>query len=418
LPERPEARRVMLGTLFSALGNGLTLPFLYVYLHQVRGIDPTIVGLVVAWMGLLSLCIAGPVGWLIDHFGVRRVLVPLYCIAGLGAFSWGWDHTAWQALGSATLAAGVTGTFLGMNTLINSVTSEVERHRVFSLNFMLLNLGIGVGGIIAGFIANVHHVSSFRLLYTINAVTWLIPAFIVATLPSSVGGRLVSHKEATTAGGYREVFANRPFRRIVCFGLLLMACGYAQIEVGLPAFATTVGKVSTHVIAWGLVVNTAVIVVGQLAMTRRLEGRSRTRALAVAAAIVGLAWVLLGVGCFSRSFGGDVLPVIGIVACGGVFAIAETIFSPLQPALNNALATDDLRGRYNAIGSMTFGITSVIGPITAAPLIGNGLGGVWLVLIVAGSLGAGLVALSVYPMLTPQQDGRELTAESGELVAV
>jgi hypothetical protein len=29
----------MLGTLFSALGNGLTLPFLYVYLHQVRGID-------------------------------------------------------------------------------------------------------------------------------------------------------------------------------------------------------------------------------------------------------------------------------------------------------------------------------------------------------------------------------------------
>jgi hypothetical protein len=55
LPSRPEARRLLLGTYLSALGTGMTLPFLYIYLHEVRGIDSTLVGLVSAWMGLLSL---------------------------------------------------------------------------------------------------------------------------------------------------------------------------------------------------------------------------------------------------------------------------------------------------------------------------------------------------------------------------
>jgi hypothetical protein len=78
--------------------------------------------------------------------------------------------------------------------------------------------------------------------------------------------------------------------------------------------------------------------------------------------------------------------------------------------VNGALARASLRSRATAKAAWP------LRHKTAAPLIGNGRGGVWLVLIMAGSLGASLVALSVYPMLTSQQDGRELPVPD-ELVA-
>jgi MFS family permease len=69
LPTRPEARRILLGTLFSALGRGLTLPFLFIYLNDVRGLSGATVGLVVGWIGVVSLALSPVGGTLIDRFG-------------------------------------------------------------------------------------------------------------------------------------------------------------------------------------------------------------------------------------------------------------------------------------------------------------------------------------------------------------
>jgi hypothetical protein len=55
-----EARRVLLSVAFFAVGNGLTLPFLLVYLHEVRGLATETAGLVIAWVALGGL-LTGPV---------------------------------------------------------------------------------------------------------------------------------------------------------------------------------------------------------------------------------------------------------------------------------------------------------------------------------------------------------------------
>ena len=405
LPARSDARRLLLGTYLSALGTGMTLPFLYIYLHEVRGIDATVVGLVVSWMGVLSLALAGPWGALMDRVGPRRVLLPLMVVGACGAASWSLVHHPWQAFVSASLmATSASAVFSGSNTLLATVTSEQERHRVFGLSFALLNLGIGTGGVVSGFIADIHHPGSFRVLYLVDGVSWVLPALILASLPA-VGRAVPRAHDAEPSGGYRTVFADRAFRRLFAFSLLLMACGYAQIEIGLPAFATSVAHVSTHVVAWALVANTAVIASGQLFMTARLHGRSRSRALAAAAAVIALSWLILAVGGFGRHLG-HALPIAATVVCAAVFASAETMFSPMLPALTNSLATDELRARYNAAGSLVWGITSIVGPLTAAPLIGHGLAAVWVALVVVGSLGAAALALSLRRLLTPAQDGR------------
>jgi MFS family permease len=416
LPARPEARRLLLGTLLSALGQGMTLPFLFIYLTKVRHLDPTIVGLVVAWMGLLALLLAGPGGALIDRFGVRRVVLPLYVVDAIGVGSYGWAHTAVQAFGSASLAAiGGAVLWAAQNTLLSTVTDEAERQHVFGLSFAILNLGLGAGGVVAGFIADVNHASSFRMLYLVNAAAAVIPALILVSLPT-VGHRLVAPTRApgSVAGGYRDVFANRAFRRFMIYSVLLGVCGYAQIEVGFPAFSSLVGGVSTRVIAWGLAANTMTIVAAQLLVLKRLRGRSRSRALAAVGLIIASSWVILGVSAWAKGIG-PAVPIIGVVLCASVFACGETLMSPVMPAITNALATDELRGRYNAMGSVIYGATAIAGPLTAAPLIGHGLGAVWVVLIVLGSLTAAGVALSLRRVLTPEQDG-SLVAAAGRPV--
>ena len=66
---------LQLGGLFNAFGNGLVLPFTFIYLYNVRGIGTATVGLIVATTAVVSI-VAGPaMGTLIDRVGGRRMLV-------------------------------------------------------------------------------------------------------------------------------------------------------------------------------------------------------------------------------------------------------------------------------------------------------------------------------------------------------
>jgi hypothetical protein len=94
-----------------------------------------------------------------------------------------------------------------------------------------------------------------------------------------------------------------------------------------------------------------------------------------------------------------------VILFAAVFAVGETLLSPTLPTMVNALATDELRGRYNALSGMMWGVSGVIAPISAGPLLQLGLGGVWIGLVIAGCLGASLIALSLRRLITAHQDG-------------
>ncbi|MEV1108742.1 MFS transporter [Micromonospora sp. NPDC049751] len=407
LPRRPEARRMLLGTLLSAIGRGLTLPFLFIYLTDVRGLTDTRAGLVIGWYGVVTLALSPLGGTLIDRIGARRVVVPCLVIEAIGTGSLALVHSTGSALLVMTvIAIGSSAIWSGGNTILASLTDDGERQRVFGLNFALLNLGIGIGGMASGAIVDTARPDTFQTIYLLDAVSYLMPALILLTLPG-VGHRLGqrSTDAGPSSGGYLTVLRDRPFRRLVIFGLVLTTCGYAQVEVGFAAYAIRVAEVNPRVVAWALAGNTVTIVLAQLLVIRRIEGRSRTGALAVVGAVFAAAWLVLGVAGVV-STGNALVAALCVVACSAIFGFGETLLSPVMPALTNALATDELRGRYNAMSSMIFGISGVIGPVTAGPLIGAANGMVWVAVVVGGCLAASLIALSLRRLLTVEQDGR------------
>ncbi|SCG52048.1 MFS transporter [Micromonospora inositola] len=411
LPARPEARRILLGTLLSAIGRGLTLPFLFIYLTDVRGLTDTRAGLVIGWFGAVTLALSPVGGTLIDRFGARRVVLPCLVVEAVGTGSLALVDSTATAFAVATLiAVGGSALWSGQTTILASLTDDGERQRVFGLQFALLNLGIGVGGLISGAVVDIARPVTFQAIYLLDALSYLMPGLILLTLPH-VGRRLTAAPTAgdrPSTGGYLTVLRDRPFRRLVIFGLVLTTCGYAQIEVGFTAYSVRVAEVTPRVVAWALAGNTVMIVLSQLLVIRRMEGRSRTGALAAVGAVFATAWLVLGAAGLIGT-GNALVAALGVVACAAIFGFGETMLSPVMPALTNALATDDLRGRYNAMSSMIFGVSGIIGPVTAGPLIGAADGRIWVVVVVGGCLTASALALSLRRLLTPAQDGR-LTA--------
>lgn len=391
---------LLVAVLIATLGQGVVLPYLYVYLTKVRGLDPVLAGGVGAWVGLCGLVLAGPAGSLVDRYGARRVFFGLDLLYAAGVVAYGHAHHPWQVFGAATLACLGTAPLLGAyNTLLASVAEGDEQLHLFAVAFATLNLGLGLGGLLGGWFADVRRPETFTRLYSFDGVLLVVAGLLVLALRRV--GNTVGRRHGDLPGRYRHVLGDRVFRRFLVLGVVLTSCTYAQLEFGLPAFAVDVAHSGTRALAWAFAVNSVVVVVAQLLVAPRLRGRSRTGLLVLAALLIGCSWILLGVGATTPW-----LAAPGVFACAAVFALGEVAMAPVTPAITNALAPDALRGRYNALSSMVFSATALVGPMTAAPLIGHGLGAIWLVLVVGGCLVAAGLATSLRAHLSAAQDGR------------
>jgi len=344
------------------------------------------------------------VGWLVDNIGPKPVLLVACSIEAVGTVAMGFVQDAPQAfLAAAVIALGSSGLWAPQAAILSRLSPPEHRQRVFGLQFMLLNLGLGIGGLIGAAFLDVDRPVTFTVLYAANALSFLVYLVAVAGL-RGVSGREVHEPAEASAGpgGYREVLGDRRMRRYVGGALLLLTCGYGSIEAGVPVFITSVAELPVNMIGIVFFFNTLVIVVAQVWVLRKLEGRSRSRALAITALLWAGCWVLVAGSSAFGQVAAAVLIILGIC----VFALGETVWSPMAPSLINDLAPGHLRGRYNAVGGLTWSVSSAIGPAFAGLVLGAGLGVVWAVALAVGCVLASLVLLSLRHLLTPEQDGR------------
>ena len=391
---------MIVATTVSSLGTGLTLPFTLILLHEVRHIALPTVGLLLAVPGVLGLAAVPVGGALVDRFGARVVLRVLLCGMALANGLLAFVQTPMQALPVlALLGVSMAPTFPAASALMHGLVDEPSQmQRAFGLQFTALNAAIGVGSLIGGAIVDTSLAWTFIALYLGNAVLTLGQAVI---LPRPVQPGPAKDEEEPVQGSYREVLADPTFRRVCIVSLLLALTGYAALDSGLPAYARVVGDVSPRVVALSFAANTALIVTAQVLVMRYIREWRRSRALAVTAGMWAVSWLLLGT-IPGLSTGARVAVVI---AFGAVFGLGETFMAPTLMPLVQALATERLRGRYNALSSASFSVAFVVSPALSGLLIGRGHAQIWLGCIVSLAVVATLVSLRLARELTDEQDG-------------
>lgn len=406
----PRVWRLFVGFAFSALGSGLTMPFLYVYLAEVRGFETSTVGWVFAWMGLLGFVCAPIGGTLIDRFGPRPVMVSGLVVESVCTVLLGHVETVFEGFVIASfIVVGTVGLWPAATAMLTRLVPPTAREKVYGINFMLLNAGLGVGGVVSALIIDTDSVASFQRLYLVDGLTYLAYIAVLVTLPRGTGARPAPDETADVdveEPSWGVVLRDRTLLRVVAISILAITFGYAQMEAGLAAYAVDVAEVPAKALGWAFGANTAAIVLGQLVALRLIRGRRRSSMLALCAATWSVSWLVIAA---SDVVSGTVA-VAAIVVGLGMFGLGETLWAPLAPAIVNDLAREDMRGRYNALQGMTWTVGSIVGPASAGMLIGHGLSQAWVVCVVGGTALAAVLFLDLRRHLTDAQDGRPAPA--------
>ena len=373
MPVLPRAAWVVLaGDAVSALGSGLTLPFLLVYLHQARGLELGPASLAVATVAIAGLA-GNPLGGaLSDRVGARAALAAGLVTAAAGSLALAAVSSPLQAFAAcALLGVGAAVAWPALDALLAGLVTPEQRASAFALRHATLNVGLGVGALVAALVVAGASPEALARLYVVDAVSFA--AFAVVLLAHRRLPR--SHRAGRVArapGGYRVILGDRVFVRVWALTALLVSAGVAQYAAAFPAYATEVVGLDAGWLSLALAANTVTVVGAQLFTLRLLAGRRRTSALVLVAALWAAGWgVALAAGALMT---GSAVPAALLTVTMVLLAAGETALAPTVPALVNELAPDALRGRYNGALALAFTTGFIAGPLLAGAAIASGLG--------------------------------------------
>ena len=392
-------------TAISTLGRGMTLPFTIIYMHEVRGISLDVAGLLMGLIAGVALLITIPVGSLTDRLGARVVVLFGSAAQLLGALVLAFATT----VPSFVVAVALLGISFGIgwpafNAMIAGIVSGRLRTQFFGINFALVNLGIGVGGIVSGFLVDVDRPGTFTAIFLADAACMLVPILLLLGPLRRVAGRPEQVTTGTADGGYLAILRNPAVRWITLLTFLSSFVGYGQMEAGFPAFARQVSEVSTRTIGLAFAANTAVIVCCQFLVLRRIDGHRRTRVFLVLVGLWSAAWLLLGA---TGLVAGTLVAAVGVVMFHVLFGLGETVLQPTVPAIVNDLASARDRGRYNAVSAGAFQVGAVTAPVVAGWMLDRRLGDAFIGLIVGCLALVAVLALALERRISPEVNGIE-----------
>jgi predicted MFS family arabinose efflux permease len=157
---------------------------------------------------------------------------------------------------------------------------------------VMMNLGIGVGALVGGLIADADRPGTFVVLFLVDAATFLVYlGVLLAAVPEPALSRAT---DAEGPGSYAEVLRHGAFVAVVGLNTLFIFAGMSGFEL-LPVFAKNEVGVTEGAIGVIFFVNTVVIVLAQLPIAKLSEGHRRMRMLAVLGALWAACWVAVSI---------------------------------------------------------------------------------------------------------------------------
>ncbi|MCP9991910.1 MULTISPECIES: MFS transporter [Streptomyces] len=409
-------RRIHVGNALSAFGLGFTVPYLYVYVAQVRGLGSVTAGLVLAVFAVAALIVLPLAGRAIVRRGPLPVLLAALLTAAIGSLSLGLSASgATVLLSAAALGAGQAVMQPALATMIVDCSGPETRSRAFAMQFFLQNLGLGVGGLIGGHLVDPTKAGSFTLLFTIEAVMFLLLVVVMSTVRMPRSPRIDGTPAQSAKGSWKQLLGNRAMVQLCVLGFVLFFACYGQFESGLSAYGVEAAGISTSTLGTALAANTLVIVVAQFAVLRFVERRKRSRVIASVGLIWAVAWAVAGYAGLGGA--GQEMATAAFVSTYALFGLGEAMLSPTLAPLVADLAPAGMAGQYNSAFALVKQLALAVGPAVGGPMAAS-LHAPYIVVFLLFSLGITVLALRLGRQLTAVQDqpsaaGSRVVAQGG-----
>jgi MFS family permease len=387
---------LILGISLGSVGWGAVLPFLYADVAQARGLGASVAAVTFTAFALGALLAAPVAGRLADRarpvvvVGAARLAMVLTIVGLMYA-------SGAVALWSAALAYGAAFAVVqpGASVLLLELTPTSRRREAFAAQFIGLNLGLALGGLVGGQLVDLSSPAGVRPAYLFAAAATLASALLVTAVGRRATRSGLPVREPADEMGYRVVLRAPGVRwMLVVTALLTLAC-YAQYDSGLPSYALTVLDVAPATLGTAVAINSVLVAVLTAPVLRATRESSPATLLATCAALWVGVWLVLAAP-LALSGGASALVVAGYA----LFSLGETMLAPVLSPLAAMLAPAGAVGRT---------LAAMNGAQTAATALGPGLSGVLL----GVGAPAGFITLQVLCCLLAVIGARRLGAVIG-----
>jgi predicted MFS family arabinose efflux permease len=344
---------VLAAVMFLNRCGFVVVPFFGLYLTQARGFSALEMGRTMALAGVGSLLGSLLGGWASDRFGPFRVQVaslllsiPLYLALG-------------QARSPLAIGALLFTTLLVVDALRPANSAAIAQHstpetraRSFGLLRLSVNLGWTVGPTLAGFLA----ATNYGLLFRCNAVAVAVAAVTLVCFGRRRAEQGATHEVAEEAlpDAYRPW---RDGRLLAVLGCVFLAelC-FFQFLTTWPLYLREQRGLDERAVGALFAVNTLLIVLFELPLTRAIQRRAPLPMVALGMAVAGVGF---GLTPLASGF-------LSAAVTVAVWTLGEMLQAPQIPTWIAARCPPALRGRTLGLYTFTHALA-----FSCAPLCGT-----------------------------------------------
>jgi MFS family permease len=344
---------IIIGTMFGRMATAMSIPFLAIYLTNVKGVSSSETGMIIAVSSFIGIGSSFFGGYLSDRFGRKIVLyfsifLSVVVFIGFGVV----DSVVGFFVVNAMNGFSRSVFEPTSRALLADLTVPENRLVVFNLRYSAVNIGFIFGPILGYYLGSSKTTFPFFIaagVYIIYGISLILTfrKFPIASVVKSIKEERVTFLKAI------RIVRTDSILLFSLIGLILATSGFSQFNSTLPQFLsnTTYIENGAKLFSILLTLNAIVVIITQYPLLK--IGKKYSPILSIVLGNMICSMSLIGFG-----FAGSIPFWIVIVM---VFTLGEVLMFSMTDMFMDSIAKPDLRGTY--FGAMGFTqIGSVVGP--------------------------------------------------------
>ncbi len=340
--------------IIDAFGSGLFLPLSILYFQVSAGFALPIIGLTLTISTVCTLPITFITGSLVDRFSTRRITAISQFIQAIGLLGYLFVHTVPVLFLMALLVTGGARMFYAAHTvLVVEIANPNERDRWYGLVGVIRNVGLGLGGFLAGLVLAMNNLAVYHLLVGISFVCYLVAGSLLLHL-SNIGQK---HIGQVKQAHYGTIIHDHLFLGFLISNISFPLCAL-MLGIALPIYITQAVHAPAWIVSPALILSSVLMISCQTLIVRLLESHRRPRVIGTAALVWSGACGLFALALFiPHPF---LIPYLFLVVI--LYTLASLLYTPTASALVADLGPIALRGRYLATYEFSWGAANALTP--------------------------------------------------------